>query len=233
MEKSRTHYRHVHSSLVSGDQGFLRGFLQWFMGIFVAMSSLLTLGSQPEVNIEYYNILLKDVINIELLSIEYSELMNQAMTIFYFSLAVLFGFFVSPALAIFMAALTMFESVVFGIKYKFWKTENTKEKSLPNILLLISIFSLMITVIIFIRIFDLIHSWWIISIFSLLAVIVALVFIRLNIGDRQIKSNLIITSKRGTHHISLKLEEAKEAQQFIWKSRTDVPKFSTFEPMID
>jgi len=225
-ETSRAKGIDVHSSLVSDHYpGMIRRFLEFFHMLSNLVYSLLTLGSQPFVTVAYKSVLLKDVININVEYRNYSDLFNQVLFNFYLCFfATIFVF--SHLTSYIFGLMSCLQILVTTMKFKFWKSNSLKEQSLPNMILVLANFAFMVTFVIFESTTIYIHTTWIIVVVGIIGSLIALGLIRFNILDRQQKSTLVITTRRGTHSISLKNEDSLEAKSLIWKSRTDVPKFS-------
>jgi len=241
LETCRTHNRSVDSSLVvdENEGGAFRLFdiismtIRFFQSIFSGLTSIVTKGSEAELSVVNKNVLLKDVINLDVKMLEYSELVEYFIRIFYFCLLSTLCLFISRDLATILGLITILQIATCAIKFKFWSKENMKDRFLPNLLFMIAISVLIITFIILCSKFGLddITYWWFTLTFGILSIALSVVLIRFNIGNRQQRGSLIITSKRGTHGIGLRYDDAQEARQFIWRCRSlDVPSFNSVEP---
>jgi len=223
LETSRVHHLEEHASLKIEKNIFvLTSFLKLFRSIRSFFYNKLTYGKfQPEVINSKKTILLKDVVNVEVDTVYYSELIDRLLFIFYLCLvACLFLF--SNVLAIIIALIALIQICV--VLVSFISADFKNDTALPNIIL---ISADLVTMIIFLIVLYISTTlWWLALTFGSFGVATTIVLIRFNLQDSNKKSSITITSRRGCHKIALKNDDAIDAKHHIWKLRNDIQKLS-------
>jgi len=187
------------------------------------------IGSQPTVLVDTKNILLKDVINIQVVNMVYNEI-GQSLVLLLFLNALGTVLIFSQNWAIIFFCLGLLQTISIALKYNLLEDIGKEQKKLFSLLTLGLVLLSSIVVIVFTYMYSAANPsfWWIASSSGLISIFIIVIITRININQKENASLLIITSRRGTHSIALKQDDVKDARQLIWKSRKDITKLSSY-----
>eukprot|EP01130_Rhizamoeba_saxonica_P009713 TRINITY_DN3962_c0_g1_i1.p1 TRINITY_DN3962_c0_g1~~TRINITY_DN3962_c0_g1_i1.p1 ORF type:complete len:296 (-),score=43.83 TRINITY_DN3962_c0_g1_i1:34-921(-) len=208
--------------------------LDFLKAIFSSVAEIILLKTDKDTVIRTKDILLKDVININIIDFNYSRLCDAFKLLFYIQVMLWISLcmYYSPIfyiVVVIMIALTiLFCIYALVVLVRPW--ENYENISSRTIILSSTLLSIFIFTIVIIFTSRYVHKTMIHQVICSLTLLISGFLIRFVAGDTKVpKSVLVIESRRGSHIIALNPEQTKEARQIIWKSRVDIKPSQNYE----
>jgi len=230
-EKTREKRSFEHVYLSEADRlpfGIIRALYELFLFMINVLYRILNYGSDPELSYYNRNVLIKDVINIEVINNTSNMTICYLIVLLYFQVLGT-SLVISYWTSFIFSYLALFQIIFFTMKkYYSQKKINSGDKiQLTTSILLGISFFLNVFKFTFAYFYHINNNnsptdWWLATISGTLCIIINIILIRMNLRDTHLSSLLKLSTRRGDHYIALNNKDIIDARNTVWDLRTDI-----------